>query len=53
MLLWCDGGTAIARAVSFPPPLEVEVGGGVYVLVDDGPLESWHYEFVPHPGGTS
>jgi hypothetical protein len=46
MLLWCDGGPAIARAVTFPPPVEVEVDGGVYVLVDDGPVESWHYEFV-------
>jgi hypothetical protein len=53
MLLWCDGGSAMARAATFPPPLEVEVRGGVYVLVDDGPVESWHYQFVQHPGGTS
>jgi hypothetical protein len=57
LLLWCDGGPAIARAVTFPPPQELEVGGGVYVLIDDGPVESWHYQFAPdwgqHPGGTS
>ena len=60
MLLWCDGGPAIARAVIFPPPLEVDVVGGVYVLVDDGPVATWRYEFVrsepelrSQPGGTS
>jgi hypothetical protein len=47
MLLWCEGGPSIGRAVAFPPPLELEVDGGMYVLVDDGPLERWHYAFVP------
>ncbi len=47
MLLWCDGGPAISRLARFPPPLEVAVDGGVYVLVDDGPPQQWHYEFVP------
>ena len=46
MLLWCDGGPAIGRAAHYPPPLEVAVDGGIYVLVDDGPPEHWHYEFV-------
>jgi hypothetical protein len=30
----------------FPPPYEIEVDGGLYVLVDDGPPEHWRYEFV-------
>ena len=47
MLLWCEGGPSVGRAVHFPPPLELEVDGGMYVLVDDGPIERWHYEFVP------
>jgi hypothetical protein len=58
MLLWCDGGPSFSRLERFPPPLEVTVDGGVYVLVDDGPVEGWHYEFVAggwdqQPGGTS
>lgn len=36
----------MSRLVTFPPPVEVEVAGGVYVLVDDGPPERWRYEFV-------
>ena len=43
MLIRCDGGPSIGRAVHFPPPLEIEVAGGMYVLVDDGPPEQWHY----------
>jgi hypothetical protein len=46
MLVWCDGGPAIGRAVSFPPPFELDADGGVYVLVDDEPIETWRYEFV-------
>jgi hypothetical protein len=29
-----------------PPPLEVPVTGGIYVLVDDGAPEHWHYHFT-------
>jgi hypothetical protein len=47
MFVWGDGGPAIGRAVLFPPPLEIEVVGGLYVLVDDGPPEHWRYDFVP------
>ena len=47
MLVWCDGGPSPGRAVVFPPPQEIVVTGGVYVLVDDGPVEQWHYDFVP------
>jgi hypothetical protein len=46
MFVWCDGGPAVGRVVQFPPPLEVEVDGGIYVLVDDGPPEQWRYQFV-------
>lgn len=46
MLIWCEGGPSLGRAVHFPPSLEVAVDGGMYVLVDDGPPEAWHYTFV-------
>jgi hypothetical protein len=46
MLLWCDGGPSMCRAVPFPPPFEIEIDGGMYVLVDDGPPEHWRYDFV-------
>lgn len=47
MLIWCKGGPSMGRAVQFPPPFEVAVDGGTYVLVDEGGPEHWHYEFVP------
>lgn len=47
MLIWCNGGPAICRAVSFPPPLEISIDEGIYVLVDDANAsEQWSYEFV-------
>jgi len=46
MLLWCRGGPSVGRATTSPPPFEIGVEGGTYVLVDDGPLEEWHYSFV-------
>lgn len=46
MLIWCEGGPSIGRAVHFPPPLEIAVEGGMYVLVDEGSPEHWHYAFV-------
>ena len=46
MLLWCTGGPSLGRAVMYPPPLEIGVEGGMYVLVDDGGIHDWHYEFV-------
>jgi hypothetical protein len=55
MLVRCEGGPAIARAVRFPPPLEIDVEQGTYVLVDDGPPEHWCYAFLPlgsDPGAT-
>ena len=47
MLVWCTGGLSMGRLVRYPPPLEIEEHGGVYVLVDDGPPEHWRYDFVP------
>ena len=48
MLIRCEGGPAISRLVTFPPPLEVSVTGGLYVLVDeDERPEDWFYDFVP------
>ena len=44
MLIWCVGGPAPGRAVTFPPPPEIELDDGMYVLVDDGP---------PNSGATS
>ena len=52
MLLWCDGGPSVGRATTHPPPLEIPVEGGTYVLVDDGPVEAWHYMFVDETGRT-
>jgi hypothetical protein len=49
MLLRCEGGPSIGRATTYPPPLEIAVDGGVYVLVDDGPVETWHYSFIEEP----
>jgi hypothetical protein len=48
MLIPCEGGRSISRLVRFPPPVEIEERDGVYVLVDDGPVEHWRYAFVPH-----
>jgi hypothetical protein len=30
----------------FPPRIEIPEKSGIYVLVDDGPLEAWAYQFV-------
>lgn len=46
MLIPCDGGPSISRLVRYPPPVEIEERGGVYVLVHDGGPELWRYEFV-------
>ena len=42
-----DALTGMARALRFPPPLELDVDGGLYVLIDEGPPEQWTYRFVP------
>lgn len=47
MLVVCQGGPCTSRLVHYPPPVEIDERGGVYVLVDDGPPDEWRYEFVP------
>jgi hypothetical protein len=49
MLLPCEGGPSMSRLERYPPPLEVAVEGGVYVLVDDGAPQTWHYDFIALP----
>lgn len=46
MMLPCEGGPVGWRLATFPPPLEIALDDGVYVLVDDGPPGQWTYEFV-------
>ena len=46
LFIRCRGGPSYSRLETFPPRLEIEERGGVYVLVDDGPPEAWRYEFV-------
>ena len=46
LLVRCEGGPSIGRLETFPPALEVEERGGVYVLDDDGPVYGWRYVFV-------
>jgi hypothetical protein len=50
MLLWCEGGPSIGHATTYPPPLEIAVEAGTYVLVDDGPIDEWHYLFIEERG---
>lgn len=42
----CEGGPCQSRLEAFPPRLEIEEKGGVYVLDDDGPRSAWQYRFV-------
>jgi hypothetical protein len=46
MLIQCVGRHDYSRLVRYPPPLELDEGGGVYVLVDEGPPHEWRYQFV-------
>ena len=53
MLIGCvGGGPSQSRLVHHPPPLEIAERGGLYVLQDDGPPESWTYLWVPNELGT-
>ena len=47
LLIACDSGPSHSRLEAFPPRLEVPEADGLYVLVDDGPRESWRYVFLP------
>ncbi len=46
VMIPCEGGPSGARLETFPPRIEIEVRGGVYVLADDGPVHAWRYHFV-------
>jgi len=46
LFIRCLGGPCMSRLETFPPRLEIPERGGIYVLVDDGPIEAWAYEFV-------
>jgi hypothetical protein len=50
MLIPCRGGPSAWRRARFPPPVELELDDGVYVLVDDQSLDTWMYEFVEIDG---
>lgn len=40
------GGPCTSRLVTYPPPIEILDGGGIYVLNDDGTQDDWHF-WVP------
>jgi hypothetical protein len=46
LFIRCRGGPSYSLLETFPPRLEIEERGGLYVLVDDGPPEAWRYVFV-------
>ena len=35
----------------WPPSVEVIEKTGMYVLVDDGPIPEWYYDFIPNEVG--
>lgn len=41
-----------AASLTYPPPLEIDADNKMYVLVDDGPPEQWHYVFIPSDNTT-
>jgi hypothetical protein len=44
----CEGGPCMSRLERFPPQLEIEERGGMYVLIDQGEQQEWRYLFVPN-----
>ncbi|HEY6427325.1 MAG TPA: hypothetical protein VIX84_08840 [Acidimicrobiales bacterium] len=38
----------MSRLEYFPPRLEIDEQGGLYVLEDEGELHDWRYVFVPY-----
>jgi len=44
----CEGGPCMSRLERFPPRLEIEERGGMYVLIDDGGPHDWCYLYVPN-----
>ncbi len=53
MLIWCEGGPSMGRAVTFPPPLEIAVDHGMYVLVDGGDPANWQYHYIADQPGDN
>jgi hypothetical protein len=47
IVIRCDGGPRTSRPETFPPRFEVAEKGGLYVLLDEGPIADWKYQFVP------
>ncbi len=50
LMIPCDGGPSRMVLEQFPPRIEIEIGGGLYVLADEGPVHSWRYHFVSKIG---
>jgi hypothetical protein len=50
MFIRCEGGPCSSRLETFPPRIEIQERGGLYVLVDDGPPGAWVYQFVATAG---
>ncbi len=53
LFIRCEGGPCMSRLETFPPRLEIPEQGGLYILVDDGPVDGWTYEFVPTFGRST
>jgi hypothetical protein len=45
MLVPCEGGPSPFRRETYPPRLEIDVPGGLYLLDDVGAPEEWVYRF--------
>jgi hypothetical protein len=48
LFIKCEGGPCVSRLEYFPPRLEIDEQGGLYVLEDEGELHDWRYVFVPN-----
>lgn len=48
MFIQCAGGPCTSRLETFPPRVEIQGRGGLYVLLDDDPLAEWKYQFLPN-----
>jgi hypothetical protein len=46
MFIASAGNSINSRLERFPPRLEIRQDGGIYVLIDEGPVATWRYEFV-------
>ena len=47
LLVRCEGGPCQSRLERFPPQLEIDERGGMYVLIDEGDPANWRYLFIP------